>query len=121
LFNPSTTGLRRLTSDFVIYIKHAVQAHAPLHSGEGHASSNHNSKTKNVTINRLKSQRLISFPIVTSPALILFAEAFQLDVLSSMPAAAALFPCWGCRSSGRAWGRHCSTIVDPLEPFEARL
>ena len=58
---------------------------------------------------------------VASPALILFAEAFWLDMLSTMPAAATLCSCWGCRSSGRACGRHCSTIVDPLEPFEAGL
>ncbi len=51
----------------------------------------------------------------------MFAEAFWLDVLSSMPAAAALCSCWGCKSSGRAIERHCSSIVDPLEPFEARL
>jgi hypothetical protein len=68
-----------------------------------------------------ESQRLISCSSAASPALILFAGAFWLGMLSSMPAAAALFPCWGCTSSGWAWGRHCSAIVDPLEPFEARL
>ncbi len=42
-------------------------------------------------------------------------------MLSTMPAAATVCTCWECRSSGRACGRRCSSIVDPLEPFEARL